>query len=410
MTITHILQCPVTGADLLRVDAKRLRALNEKVASGGLAHLSGEPVRMRLEDALATPDGLIIYPVVDDIMVLLPSLAIAAQEHALLRARQQLAAEIGSVMRFYDEIGWQRGKHGSFQDAEKFEDLRPVSREYIHRCHLRVNRYIERPGRFLLDVGSGPIQYDEYLTYSEGYDVRICADVSFLALKEAKVKLGDRGAYVQCDITQLPFKRESVDGFVCLHTIYHVHASRQALAFQELERLLVPGRTGVVVYTWHHHCRAMRFLTAKVDVIESMKGILRSILPRRIVLFLKNAVNAGSEEGPPRDVSSGHSKKKGPVLYGYPHSYAWFQEHVASSGHWETLAWRSVSVPFLRRFVHPLLFGRFLLAVLYRGENAFPRFFGRFGQYPMMVCTKTGNRHRKGSETAEEEQIGQGRC
>ena len=42
---------------------------------------------------------------------------------------------------FYDQVGWQQVSEGQYQNA-RYEDLRPVSREYIHRCHLRVNRHL----------------------------------------------------------------------------------------------------------------------------------------------------------------------------------------------------------------------------------------------------------------------------
>ena len=41
------------------------------------------------------------------------------------------------VREFYDQIGWQEAGEGVYQNAH-YEDLRPVSREYIHRCHLRI--------------------------------------------------------------------------------------------------------------------------------------------------------------------------------------------------------------------------------------------------------------------------------
>ena len=82
---------------------------------------------------------------------------------------------VNEVRRFYDSIGWQEESEGFYQNA-RYEDLRPVSAEYIDRCHLRVNRFIRKEGRFMLDAGSGPVQYPQYLTYSEGYDYRVCAD------------------------------------------------------------------------------------------------------------------------------------------------------------------------------------------------------------------------------------------
>ena len=51
-------------------------------------------------------------------------------------------------------------------------------------------------GRFLLDAGSGPVQYDEYLTYSQDYRYRVCMDLSVVALQEARKRLGEKGIYV----------------------------------------------------------------------------------------------------------------------------------------------------------------------------------------------------------------------
>ncbi len=81
------------------------------------------------------------------------------------------------VRDFYNQVGWKEVGEGVYQNA-RYEDLRPVSREYIHRCHLRVLRHLKPRGRFLLDAGSGPIQYPEYLEYSRGYQRRICARVA----------------------------------------------------------------------------------------------------------------------------------------------------------------------------------------------------------------------------------------
>ena len=64
------------------------------------------------------------------------------------------------VRQFYNQVGWQQVEGGVYQNA-RYEDLRPVAREYIHRCHLRVNRHLKAEGRFLLDAGSGPVQYVE---------------------------------------------------------------------------------------------------------------------------------------------------------------------------------------------------------------------------------------------------------
>ena len=46
------------------------------------------------------------------------------------------------VRKFYDQVGWQLEADGLYQNAH-YEDLRPVSAEYIHRCHGRVGQAFE---------------------------------------------------------------------------------------------------------------------------------------------------------------------------------------------------------------------------------------------------------------------------
>jgi hypothetical protein len=101
------------------------------------------------------------------------------------------------VRQFYDQVGWQKISSGVYQNAE-YEDLRPVSRAYIHKCHLRVNRHLNPQGKYLLDAGSGPIQYPEYLTYSEGYQYRVCLDISIVALMDARERIGGCGQPALC--------------------------------------------------------------------------------------------------------------------------------------------------------------------------------------------------------------------
>jgi hypothetical protein len=119
--------------------------------------------------------------------------------------------EIG---RFYNEVGWQIEPDGNFQNAQ-YEDLRPVSAEYIARAHARVARHLPKSGRYLLDAGSGPVQYDAYLQYSKGFERRVCLDLSFVALRQARAKWA-RTAGAWADIAHLPFKPEPSDGIVSL--------------------------------------------------------------------------------------------------------------------------------------------------------------------------------------------------
>src|SRR5437763_1497210 len=147
----------------------------------------GQRIGRAWQAGVTTPDGAIAYPVDDGIFGLLDGLAVERDSPAA-----SLSSVKQAVQRFYEDVGWQRNESGEpFADAERFEDLRPVARDYIHACHLRVNRFLKRPGRYLLDVASGPVQYPEYLSYTDGFERRICVDLSRVALAEARKKIGD---------------------------------------------------------------------------------------------------------------------------------------------------------------------------------------------------------------------------
>src|ERR1041385_1255248 len=124
------------------------------------------------------------------------------------------------VRDFYDQIGWSQAADGLYQNA-RYEDLRPVSREYIHNCHMRVKKHLAPKGDILLDAGSGPVQWPEYLTYSENYRYRLCAYISITALKEARTRLADKGLFVVADIANLPFKPDAFDGIVSMRSEEH---------------------------------------------------------------------------------------------------------------------------------------------------------------------------------------------
>ena len=158
------------------------------------------------------------------------------------------------VREFYDQVGWQEVSEGVYQNA-RYEDLRPVSREYIRKCHQRVSRHLRPQGNLLLDAGSGPIQYPEYLQYSNGYQARVCVDISAKALVEARQRIGDRqsgghGLFVVADIANLPFGTTCFDGVVSLHTIHHLPQEEHNQAYRELYRVLAKNQTAVVVNGW----------------------------------------------------------------------------------------------------------------------------------------------------------------
>jgi ubiquinone/menaquinone biosynthesis C-methylase UbiE len=312
--------------------------------------------------------------------MLLPDGAMVRSDDLCRIATARSDSTTQSVMRFYDEVGWTQLGTGTFRDAEIFEDIRHVSHEYIRRCHLRINRHVGAGGKYLLDIACGPIQYDEYLSYSSRYTRRLCCDISLPALRAAKSKLGEMGIYIQCDITNLPFKDGAVDAFISLHTIFHVAAEKQSTAFRELERVLADGGSGLVVYSWGAHCRAMKLLMFSPR--RAVRKILMGIGLENIIRLVKRHRKAPVE--PATDVSGQSSN----ALYFHAHGYAWYKEHIASKNNWRVYVWRSVSVEFLKRYIHGAALGKTVLSCIFWLEETLPGAFGRFGQYPLFVLHK----------------------
>jgi len=69
--LLEILCCPVSKTPLIRLSPSRLKALNAAIAAGELQYVNGDAVRDPLREALITEDSRVIYPVVDDIPILL---------------------------------------------------------------------------------------------------------------------------------------------------------------------------------------------------------------------------------------------------------------------------------------------------------------------------------------------------
>jgi SAM-dependent methyltransferase len=282
------------------------------------------------------------------------------------------------VREFYNHIGWQEVSEGCYQNAT-YEDLRAVSSEYIHRCHLRILRHLKPQGRYLLDAGSGPIQYPEYLEYSRAYRKRVCLDISSQALREARKRIGEHGLFVVGDIAYLPFKSNSFDGLVSLHTIHHLPPEEHLNAYLEFYRVLSERANAVVVNGWDNPP-----LMAAANVLVRFADWAYRLLRGKPI--------------PARDQAdryvAGQAAEK-PLLTSQPsgtyvrkHNASWLVDKVGAHMHVEIWTWRSVGVRFLRTLIHERWGGRSLLRLLYWLEERFPLFFGRYGQYPLIVIRK----------------------
>jgi uncharacterized protein YbaR (Trm112 family) len=69
--LLEILCCPVSKTPLIKLGQEKLDKLNNAISSGDALYVDGEKVKDRIQEGLITEDGKVIYPVQDDIPILL---------------------------------------------------------------------------------------------------------------------------------------------------------------------------------------------------------------------------------------------------------------------------------------------------------------------------------------------------
>jgi len=253
------------------------------------------------------------------------------------------------VKKFYEGSGWDSDEEGATLDARLWEDLRPVAREYLTGCRNKLLRYLPARGDLILDAASGPIQYPEYMEYSRGFDKRVCVDISYKALEQAKKKLADRGEVFCASILALPFPDDRFDAVLSLHTIYHIDQAQQEKAVHELLRVAKPNAPVVVVYSNpdRFFARLKRGFTGK----------------RR----------SDSEPGAP--------------LYFFAHPSSWWRrfEDLADI---EIEPWRSLTAAESRRLIPDNRIGKLCFKAVASFERRMPKTATAFGAYPTIVLRK----------------------
>lgn len=269
--------------------------------------------------------------------------------------------EANAVHDFYEEEGWSQDEDGQFGDTKVFTDMRPTPLAFTQRCMRRIGTYFARGGHYILDAGSGPIAHPEMLDYSARFEKRVCVDLSARGLGAARAKLGDRGVYLQGDLTRLPLKDNSMDAVTCNHVLYQLPAESQPAAFRELWRVLRPGGIAVVVYWWPESQLAWRL----------EKVLKRLPRPRRV----QEEQNAASR-GPVRIPS--HN----------PLSVEWFEAQRWPFAY-TIESFRAVDNVFMRKYVGDDWVGKTFLSALYAFQQAFPVYSGRHGAMPAIIIRKT---------------------
>jgi SAM-dependent methyltransferase len=256
------------------------------------------------------------------------------------------------VQEIYETDGWVTVGDVT-RDAKTSEDLREVAKGYVSKCRLRVLDHLPKRGNRLLDMASGPIQYPEYLKYSEGFNTRVCVDLSQRALDMAKAKLGTRGQYHTGDFLDLSI--ESVDAAVSLHTIYHIHRSRQEAAVRKLVAVTKPGGKIVVVYS-----NPAYFVSAIFSPIRKIA---------RLFHLRKN-------EGETLD-----------TIYFHRYPRSWW-EKFSDIGTVQIRPWRTFHAREQKVFFPNNKLGSAMFSALFWLEDRYPKFFSAIGCYPMIVITK----------------------
>jgi ubiquinone/menaquinone biosynthesis C-methylase UbiE/uncharacterized protein YbaR (Trm112 family) len=359
--IQELIICPITKSEMKLISSHELNKINQKIANEELTFLSGKKIETQLTGVYVSTVMGLMFPVVDEIIYLLPKyLLVNKNDTDIWKLLNDFTFENNMLENYYEEFGWKKTNENTFNDANTFEDLRDISKEYISKCHERVGKLLNPSGKYLMDAASGPIQFDDYLQYSVHYQYRVCIDISVRALTAAKERIGDKGIFIIGDLANLPIKSNIIDSAVSLNTIYHVPKEKQIDCFKEIYRVLAPKSAGIVVYEWGRHSHLMNLLVLPLKV------------KAHIVKFLNHNYIINQKE---------------PEIYFHAHNRAFFTAENLGFN-FKTLVWRSVSVPFMKTYIHSFLLGKKILNGIFRLENRFPNFLGNYGEYPMFYFKK----------------------
>ncbi len=366
-----LLRCPISGQSLALLSATRIAEINDLVSQRRWGHVDSALLPAPLMHALGTPGGAVVYRIDDNIVSLLPQLALRSRSDA--RPAPELCAEMKVVQKFYDEFGWVKSDAGRYNDSIAFSAPRPCARRYQIHCNDRILAHLGH-GDYLLDVASGAIPHPEYRDHSRNYRTRICVDFSIRALREAHARIGDHGLFILGDITRLPLASDSIDAVLSLHTLYHLPPDSQLRACDELIRVARPHSPVVVVYVW-----------STSPFMRGIEAVRR--LPRSCRRLLHQVT--GHSSVPPSP--SARTDPTAPALYFRPCNYQWFATHIATRHPVSLRVWSAVTSEFQTRFFSDRILGRLLAALIAQLEDALPGWLGRIGQYPLWIFTKPGS-------------------
>lgn len=355
MEFLERLQCPITknGLELInQTDFSTYNIPNDFEKIG------------KLTSGLIDTSKQYFYPIFDEIIVLHEQYALYIGHNEDIR--EQLSFDKKRVFDYYNEVNFKvKDSFRIYEDSPKWVDFRDVSASYIKNSFAKSSRFYPPTGKYILDIASGPIGLTEYLNLSEGYEYRVCVDISINALIQAKINLehaNQQGIYICGDITNIPIKNDSCDTVLSQHTLYHIPKKDQQVAVNEMYRVAKPESKIVIIYSWFYHSW---FMNIALNIIQLY----------RIVRHFAGKIYVRVVQSKPR-------------LYFYPHSAGWFKKSFEFSNDIEFFCWRSTNKYFLNLYVHKNLFGEKIVNNLIKLEDKHSKFMSKFGEYPAIVITK----------------------
>ena len=229
-----ILKCPITSNSLEIIYKSDFEKYNLEAEFENFG---------QLKQGLIDESKSYFYPIFNDIIILLPKYAyhIGNKEDNI----PTMAFDKKRVFDYFNEINYKTNNDLQiYEDWKKWVDDRPVSQDYLQHCFTRASNYYPKSGKYILDIASGPVSFKEYMDLAEGYECRICIDISINALIKAKQNLeknNKKGIFICGDITNIPLKNDVCDTVLSQHTLYHIPKNEQKVAVNELYRVAKPN-------------------------------------------------------------------------------------------------------------------------------------------------------------------------
>jgi ubiquinone/menaquinone biosynthesis C-methylase UbiE len=260
-----------------------------------------------------------------------------------------------SVTNFYNRKGWQF-INGVSHDAQINENMTEVASQYVKKIRLRIRDHIGE-GKVLLDIGCGPIQYPEYVAYSENFTKRVCVDLSKEALEIAKTKIGGPAEFIEGDYLNLATLQDSpFDDATLINVLYHVDKDSQSVLVNKILDDLKDQGALVIIYS-----NPKSFSSRLTQLLMRTRNVIRNKNLKHQNRIFENPI------------------------YFYRHSLS-FWKNFQSSAKVEIFAWRTFSPQLEKILFRKYFFGKLLLDLLFHLEQL--KFWARISEYQLIVLTK----------------------